>query len=229
MLLSGARKLLYLRNLAPEAAEEPNLSAIGIWRIGSAGKKHRPLTGRRLTLAFNQPAGSPLQADRATGGPMNRPIFFVALLAFTLVLAVSTPAPAKENPLSLAQRELAAESRGDVAAALALYSDDAIVQYGGLCWTPCVGKAAIQKELERRVAAKNRWKIIGTYVSGNVAALQTELRIGFIEGSGVDRVVVWCIYEVKGDKIAVVTLVGQRTDPQTARFIEWFKAQPPER
>jgi hypothetical protein len=36
-------------------------------------------------------------------------------------------------------------SRGDVAAALALYSDEAIVQYGGLCWTLCVGKAAIQK------------------------------------------------------------------------------------
>ena len=160
---------------------------------------------------------------------MNRPIFFVTVLAFILALVVSTPAPAKDDPASLAQRELAAESRGDVAAALAFYSDDAIVQYGGLCWTPCVGKAAIQKELERRVAVKNRWKIIGKYVSGNVAVIQTELRIGFIEGSGVDRVVVWCVYEVKGDKIAVVTLVGQRTDPQTARFIEWFQSQQPAR
>ncbi len=124
---------------------------------------------------------------------------------------------------------MAAESRGDVAAALASYSDDAIVQYGGLCWTPCVGKAAIQKELERRVAAKNRWTIIGKYVSGNVAVVQTELQIGYIEKSDVDRVIVWCIYEVKGDKIAVVTLVGQRTDPQTARFIEWVQSQPPAR
>src|SRR5229473_5097610 len=160
---------------------------------------------------------------------MNRPVFFVTLLASMLALAVSTPAPAEVDPVSLAERDAAAESRGDVAAALALYSDDAIIQYGGLCWTPCVGKAAIQKELERRVAAKNRWTMVGKYVSGNVAVVKTELRIGFIEGSGVDRVVVWCIYEVKGDKIAVVTLVGEGTDPQTARFIEWFKAQPPER
>ena len=158
---------------------------------------------------------------------MNRPIFFVTLLASILTLAVSTPAPAEVDPASLAERDLAAESRGDVAAALALYSDDAIVQYGGLCWTPCVGKAAIQKELERRVAAKNRWTIIGKYVSGNVAAVQTELRIGYIEKSGVDRVIVWTLYEVKGDKIAVVTLAGQRTDPQTARFIEWVQSQPP--
>jgi hypothetical protein len=157
---------------------------------------------------------------------MNRPIFFVALLASILVLAPSAPAPAKDNPAALAARELAAETRGDAAAALAMYSDDAIVQYGGLCWTPCVGKAAIQKELERRVAAKNRWTIVGKYVSGNVAVVKTELRIGFIEGSGVDRVVVWCIYEVKGDKIAVVTRAGERTDPQTARFIAWILSQP---
>jgi hypothetical protein len=157
---------------------------------------------------------------------MNRPIFFAAFLASMLALAVSTSAPAEVDPASLAERDLAAESRGDVASALALYSDDAIVQYGGLCWTPCVGKPAIQKELERRVEAKNRWTIIGKYVSGNVAAVQTELRIGFIEESGVDRVIVWCIYETKGDKIAVVTLAGQRTDPQTARFIEWSRSQP---
>jgi hypothetical protein len=158
---------------------------------------------------------------------MNRPTFIVSLLASMLAFAVSTPAPAQVDPAALAQQELEAESRGDASAALALYSDDAIVQYGGLCWTPCVGKASIQKELERRVAAKNRWTIIGKYVSGNVAVVQTELQIGYIEKSGVDRVIVWNIYEVKGDKISVVTLVGQRTDPQTARFIEWFQSQPP--
>ena len=157
---------------------------------------------------------------------MNRPTLFLTLLASMLALAVSTPTRAEVNPESLAEQDMAAQSRGDVTAALALYSDDAIVQYGGLCWTPCIGKAAIQKELERRVAAKNRWTIIGKYVSGNVAVVKTELRIGYIEQSGVDRVIVWCIYEVTGDKIAVVTLVGQRTDPQTARFIAWVQSQP---
>jgi hypothetical protein len=159
-------------------------------------------------------------------------LFSPTLVACVLALAAPLPATAEDygqaklNPASLAEQDLAAESRGDVAAALALYSDDAIVQYGGLCWTPCVGKAAIQQELERRVAAKNEWKVIGKYVSGNVAVVQTELKIGYIESSGVDRVVVWNIYEVKGDKIAAATLVGQRTDPQTAQLIKWFSAQP---
>ena len=171
--------------------------------------------------------GTVFKANRCRNGRLS--IFFVTLLASMVALAVSTPASAEIDPTLLAEQDMAAESRGDVTAALALYSDDAIVQYGGLCWTPCVGKAAIQKELERRVAAKNQWTIIGKYVSGNVAAVQTELRIGYIEKSGVDRVIVWTLYEVKGDKIAVVTLVGQRTDPQTARFIEWVQSQPPAR
>jgi hypothetical protein len=164
---------------------------------------------------------------------MSRPIiFFAALLASVLALAVSTPAPAQIGPASLAERDMAAESRGDVAAALALYSDDAIVQGGGLCWTPCVGKAAIQKELERRVTGKNHATITGKYVSDNVAVIKSEVRLSdSSSGSptipwspGVDRIVVWNIYEAKEGKIAVVTLVGQRTDPQTARFIEWLKS-----
>jgi ketosteroid isomerase-like protein len=165
---------------------------------------------------------------------MNKPIFFGALLAFILALGVSKPAPAQVDPASLAEQDVAAESRGDVAAALALYSDDAIVQYGGLCWTPCVGKAAVQKEIERRVAAKNHAKIIAKYVSGNVAVVKTEVRVTSIDKSGaglpvewspgVDRIIVWNIYEVAGGKIGVVTLVGQRTDPQTARFIEWLRS-----
>jgi len=109
---------------------------------------------------------------------MNRCIISRLSSASLLALAMSTPAPAQVDPAALAEQDLAAESRGDVAAALALYSDNAIVQYGGLCWSPCVGKAAIRKELERRVAAKNQFKIIGKYVSGNADRLYREIRRG---------------------------------------------------
>ena len=154
--------------------------------------------------------------------------FFGCALAFASLVPAWAEAgdQTKIDPASLAERDLTAETRGDVDAALALYADGAMIQYGGLCWTPCVGKDAIRKELERRVGAKNRWKIVGNYVSGNVAVLKTELQIGYIEPSGVDGGVVWNIYEVKDGKIAVATTVGQHTDPQTAHFIEWFAKQP---
>jgi hypothetical protein len=161
---------------------------------------------------------------------MNSSILVRSLLAVMFAFVVAAPAlaavwgQATVDPLSLAKEDLAAESRGDVAATLALYADNALVQYGGLCWEPCVGKVAIQKEIERRVAAKNEWKIIGSYVSGNVAVVQTELKIGFIEYTGVDHVVVWCLYEVVDDKIATVRLVGQLTDPGTKRFVQYGKS-----
>src|SRR5215813_1047309 len=126
------------------------------------------------------------------------------MLATMLAFAASTPAPAQFDPASLAQKDVEAESHGDVAAALALYSDDAIVQYGGLCWTPCVGKAAIEKELQRRVADLNHATIVDKHVSGNVAVIKTEVRLGSLDksgtlqgiqwSSGVDRIVVWNIY-----------------------------------
>jgi len=165
---------------------------------------------------------------------MNKSTVCAALLAFVLALGVSTRALTQTDPALLAEQDIAAQSRGDVAASIALYSDDAIVQYGGLCWTSCVGKAAVQKEIERRIAARNHAKIIGKYVSGNVAVVKTEVRVTSSDKSGaegpaewspgVDRIIVWNIYELSGDKIGVVTLVGQRTDPQTARFIAWLRS-----
>jgi len=160
---------------------------------------------------------------------MDRPIFCVSLITSLLVLVLAAPLPARADPLSLAEQEAAAERRGDAAAALALYSDDAIIQYGGLCWTPCVGKDAIQKELERRMEQKDYPTIIGKYVTGNVVAIlsavrlvdRTAMRQKLQWSPGVDRLLIWTIYETKGDKIAVATLAGQRTDPQTASFIKW--------
>jgi hypothetical protein len=157
---------------------------------------------------------------------MNRPIF-ITLLSSILAVAMSTPAPAQVDPASLVQQHTEAIARGDAAAALALYNDDAVLQVGALCTTtPCVGKAAIQKELERRVATKDHPTIIGKYVSGNVGTFLFELRNDTFQKAGVDRIITWSIYEVKGDKIAGAVGVPDRADPQTARYLEWQRAQP---
>jgi hypothetical protein len=95
---------------------------------------------------------------------------------------------------------------------------------------PCVGKAAIQKELERRVADKQHSTILKTYVSGNVVTSRFELSNDTVKKAGVERIIAWVIYETKGDKISYAH-GGQleRTDPQTARFLEWARSQPPAR
>jgi ketosteroid isomerase-like protein len=147
-----------------------------------------------------------------------------------LTFAASTVAFAQVDPAALVEQHRAAIARGDVAGALALYTDDAVIDAPGRCAaTPCVGKAAIQKELESRVAVNNRATAIKNYVSDNVVTSQFEVRNDATQKAGVERAILWVIYVMKGDKIASVYGIPERTDPQTARFLEWQRAQLPAR
>jgi hypothetical protein len=150
-------------------------------------------------------------------------IWFVALL----ILAATAGAFAQVDPKALRQQQFDAIARGDVAGALALYIDDAVVDGAGLCTTaPCVGKAAIQKEFEARVANKVHATALSYYVSGSVVTTRFEVRSDSTQKAGVDRIIGWDIVEIKGDKIASARgNLWERTDPQTARYLEWQRAQ----
>ncbi len=68
-------------------------------------------------------------------------------------------------------------------------------------------------------------KRLETHVSGNVLVTRFEARSTLIAKAGVDRIILWSIREMKGDKIASSRCcLPDRTDSQTARFIEWDNA-----
>ena len=165
---------------------------------------------------------------------MARSFCFVTLCAAILTLAVSTGALAQTDPAALWEQQLEAIARGDVAGALALYADDAIIDAAGPCAAaPCVGKAAIQKYVERAVANKTHvHTTIKNYVSGNVVTSRFEVRDETIKQAGVERIIGWFIVVTNGEKITYLRGGGilDRSDPQTARFAEWQRtqrAQPP--
>jgi hypothetical protein len=137
---------------------------------------------------------------------------------------------ARADPVTVQRDLLDALARGDVPAAVALFTDDAIIDTeSGLCAkAPCVGKAAIQKDFERYVTDKTRRvTVLGTYASGNVLVTRFEARSALIEKAGVDRIILWGIREMKGDKIASSRCcLPDRTDSQTARFLEWDYVHP---
>ena len=156
--------------------------------------------------------------------------FAVRWFAGLLMLGAAAGALAQGNPVAVQQQLLDALARGDVAGALALFTEDAVIDAeSGLCArAPCVGKAAIQKDLERYVADKSRRMTpLNTYVSGNVLVTRFEARSATIQKTGVDRIILWGIREMRGDKIASTRCcLPDRTDPQTARFLEWDYAHP---
>jgi hypothetical protein len=121
-------------------------------------------------------------------------------------------------------------SRGDVAAALGLFTDDAVIDaQSGVCTDmPCVGKDAIRKDLERLAADKTRRiTVLNTYAAGNVLVTRFEARSATIQNAGLDRIVLWSIREMRGGKIAALRCcLPERTDSQTARFVEWEEQHP---
>jgi hypothetical protein len=151
---------------------------------------------------------------------------FAALLIFTAAWAGTAHA----DPVAVQQQLFAALDRGDVTAALALFTDDAVIDAeSGLCAkAPCVGKTAIQKDLERFVTDKSRRvAVLNTYGSGNVLVTRFEARSATIQKAGVERIILWGIREMRGDKIASYRCcMPERTDPQTARFLEWDYSHP---
>jgi hypothetical protein len=161
-------------------------------------------------------------------------LFGIANVRWVAVLLIAAAgaggAIARADPVVVQQQLLDALARGDVQAAVALFTDDAVIDTeSGLCAkAPCVGKVAIQKDFERYVADKSRRvKSLGTYVSGNILVTRFEAHSALIEKAGVDRIILWGIREMKGDKIASSRCcLPDRTDSQTARFLEWDYTHP---
>jgi len=159
---------------------------------------------------------------------MQKAFFLVAVLASALTLAASPVALAQSDPGALAQHYLEALDRGDAAGVLALCADDVVIDGGGGCTAaPCVGKAVLQKELERRAADNPPvHTLLQTYVSGNVVTMRFEATSVRVKKAGVERIIEWGIFEIKGEKIAYMRGgITDRSDPQTARFAEWQRAQ----
>ncbi|MGA2839477.1 MAG: nuclear transport factor 2 family protein [Steroidobacteraceae bacterium] len=157
--------------------------------------------------------------------------FAVRCFAALLILAAAAGGSlAQADPVTVQQQLFDALARSDVQAALALFTEDAVIDSeSGFCAkAPCVGKAAIQKDFERYVADKSRHVTpLNTYVSGNVLVTRFEARSAAIQKAGVDRIILWSIREMRGDKIASTRCcLPERTDSQTARFLEWDYAHP---
>jgi ketosteroid isomerase-like protein len=152
--------------------------------------------------------------------------------AALLMLAAAPQASAQTDPVAVQQALYDALGRGDVTAALALFTEDAVIdtESGYCAQAPCVGQAAIRKDFERYVTDKSRHVTpLGTHVSGNVLVTRFEARSATIQKAGVDRVILWGIREMRGDKIATSRCcLPERTDADTVRFLQWEAVHPSE-
>ncbi len=158
---------------------------------------------------------------------MHRSYGLAIWFATILLVAATTGARAQSDPQALRQQQFETIARGDVAGALALYTENAVVDGVGLCAAaPCVGKAAIQKEFESQIAHKVHATVLNSYVSGYVVTTRYAVHSDFTQQAGVDRIIVWDIVEIAQGKLATARgPLWERTDAQTARYLEWQRTQ----
>lgn len=159
----------------------------------------------------------------------------VSLFAATALL-VGAVAPiaaqAQTDPAAVVQQLLTAVNRNDLAAQVALFTDDAIL-IGGPCREhACVGKSAIQRAFTPEDGGGVQVRFAETpQVAGDVVRFRLEERFplppGF-QAPGVERLVEVGTAVVSGGKIAHLAFVADLTDAQTVTLIRLFASFGPD-
>lgn len=151
----------------------------------------------------------------------------VALVAF-LVSALGVSAQTTD-PLSVVQRFVDARNAGDVAGAMALVADDISFVGGPVCTPdkPCVGRDVQQTQVEQFTQKFHaHLTLVGTpQVTGNQVKARTAVSDDRSRAAGVDRLASYLTAEVRDGKIATWVSVLDPSDPQTAKFIAFQRAQ----
>ena len=150
--------------------------------------------------------------------------------ATVAVAAILTATSALADPIAVQTKYIEALDRGDVDAAVAFYAEDAVIDsQSGLCAAkPCVGKAMIRRDLERYLSDKSRKvTVLNTYVAGDIVFTRFEARSATVKKGQAERIVLWGMREIRSDKIVVSRCcMPDRTDAQTAKFVDWDYAHP---
>jgi ketosteroid isomerase-like protein len=172
---------------------------------------------------------------------MNVSRFEIARLAVLLLIAVvalaacspqPTPTPISPTPtpdLVALFRAYTDSHSGDMSEALAMLTDDAVVNGLGLCaQSPCVGKDAILKDIQRGQAGHTQHVGIDAQASGNTVTARIEHQNDTSRAAGIDRYVVIVTVEFRDGKIASMTRKYDTSDSLTAAYVKYQQqhAQP---
>lgn len=139
--------------------------------------------------------------------------------------ATSSLTPALDNAAAkLLQQYHQAQNRGDLAAAMALFADDATFTAAPTCLPSCTGKAQIQRAIEQRILDYNQQHLIEVQADGHVATSRTDWRSDATRTAGVERRINIETVDERDGRIGRYTMRGDLSDPQTAKFQAFVEA-----
>ncbi len=124
------------------------------------------------------------------------------------------------TPAEIATRYVDAINRGDVARAVAVFSDNDIYHGGGCGTDACVGQAAIEREIRRAVAGAERMRVRSSEIAGNKLIWSGELESDAIRAAGLDYLTTMGTILTGDDVIVDYRVWPDLTDPLTALYVQ---------
>lgn len=117
-----------------------------------------------------------------------------------------------------------AVNRGDIPAALASFTDDAVVIRGNCSpLLPCTSNAEIQRLLQTEVGNKVSFGLLSSSVSGNTVTARLEFWNVLVPATGAQRVIYNATATFQGDKIARMVHDTDLSDPQSVLWNNFLR------
>jgi hypothetical protein len=131
------------------------------------------------------------------------------------------------DPGTLRRQQIEALNASNVVAVMETFNDDAVYLGTGLCAeSACVGKAAIQKEIERQTAERTLVTIVSRQVTGPTTSVgRINMQSNSIRDAGVDRIAASDNLELKNNRFSKVEVVLDLADAKTAGYQAIVRSQ----
>jgi hypothetical protein len=93
---------------------------------------------------------------------------------------------AQTDPVGVFRQAIDARNRGDIAAMMVLFNDDA-VREDGACQPPCVGLAAVRSSFQKNIDEHFQAKVTSAEGAGDTVTARAEISSDAFRASGVEK------------------------------------------
>jgi hypothetical protein len=161
---------------------------------------------------------------------MKQRLFVLPVVALVALFVPTLSVSAQADPVSILQQFVDARNQADETGAMALVADELRYVDGSACLlaNPCVGPQVMRADIQLYIADHAQSTLIGSSsVSGTTVIARAETSNDAVRAAGVDRVVSEYTVDVRDGKLTSFRGVQDASDPQTAAFQTFQRAQQP--
>jgi ketosteroid isomerase-like protein len=108
---------------------------------------------------------------------------------------------AQTDPVAVFRQAVDARNRGDIAAMMTLFTDDA-VRVDGSCQPPCVGLAAVRQSFQKNIDEHFQAKVVSAQGAGDTVTATAEISSDAFRVQGFEKRMTSYTIQLRGGKIA---------------------------